>query len=287
VRDDHDILERRQFWPRPDRPEALGEIEFDQPCGNCGYNLRGLPPGSRCPECGSKFGLNLSADPIPWDDDEIRSSLLRCVRTLWYAIFQPHELARQIWAPGSLDVRSARRFRRVAIWVALFPLCAIACAITSRQLGAEAAAACLPFHAAAIVVFLNTATLEPLAFFRDKVSDKLLKRTDVLAHYASAPLLLLPLNALLLLLTVAPENSSWTISWQEAAIAHVALLLATMALGIPCIAWLMYETVDINPIGAFTLVMGRALMVVATALILLIGVPMMTAHTIGQAVAHP
>ena len=286
MREDHDILERRQFWPRPDRPQALGEIEFEQPCGNCGYNLRGLPPGSRCPECGSRFGLNLSAEPIPWDDDEVRQPVMRLARTVGYAIFHPHELARQIWRPARLDLKSAREFRRITLWIAMIPLCAIAWAITANAAGEKAAWWCLPFHAAAIVVFLNTATLEPLAFFRDKVSEKLLKRTDVIAHYASAPLVLVPLNALLLLLTVAPGSALGRVTWEEAAVAHVALLLATMALGVPCVAWLMYETVDINPIGAFTMVIGRALMVVATALILLIGVPVMTVHTIGQAVGR-
>jgi hypothetical protein len=285
MREEHDTLERRQFWPRPDRPEALGEIEFDQPCGNCGYNLRGLPPGSSCPECGSKFGLNLSGEPIPWDDEEIRSALLRCALTVGHAIFHPHELARQIWRPARLDLRSARRFRRIALWVALVSLCAIAWTITRGAVGATGAWWCLPFHAAAITVFLNTATLEPMAFFRDKVSDKLLKRTDVLAHYASAPLMLVPLNALLLLLTIAPGIPCTHVPLEEAVIAQVALLLATMAMGIPCIAWLMYETVDINPLGAFTFAIGRALMVVTTALILLLGVPIMTVHTIGRAFA--
>jgi len=31
---------------------ARGPIDEDRPCPHCGYNLRGLPEGQRCPECG-------------------------------------------------------------------------------------------------------------------------------------------------------------------------------------------------------------------------------------------
>jgi len=41
-------------------------IERDLPCENCGYNLRGLSMGGRCPECGDPIGAAATSP----DDDE-------------------------------------------------------------------------------------------------------------------------------------------------------------------------------------------------------------------------
>jgi hypothetical protein len=35
------------------RQASDARIEIDRPCMGCGYNLRGLPAGGRCPECGA------------------------------------------------------------------------------------------------------------------------------------------------------------------------------------------------------------------------------------------
>lgn len=48
------------------------EVIADVPCQKCGYNLRGLSPEGRCPECGSAIWPSLSAPPqlamayAPW-----------------------------------------------------------------------------------------------------------------------------------------------------------------------------------------------------------------------------
>ena len=50
-----------------DRDEELGlEIADDEPCGRCGYNLRGLREGHRCPECGTPIPFSFPPDA---DDD--------------------------------------------------------------------------------------------------------------------------------------------------------------------------------------------------------------------------
>jgi len=48
--------------------DAAGAIAVDVPCRRCGYNLRGLKPDGRCPECGTDVRVSLvtllrAADP--------------------------------------------------------------------------------------------------------------------------------------------------------------------------------------------------------------------------------
>jgi hypothetical protein len=46
----------------PLRP--LGTLDADRPCTRCGYNLKGLAPGGRCPECGSPIRAKISSSEI-------------------------------------------------------------------------------------------------------------------------------------------------------------------------------------------------------------------------------
>ncbi len=61
-------------------------IDYDRPCGACGYNLVGLRLSDRCPECGApiKRPLSLqlaSCDFARWTSDELRT-LAWCFRGL-------------------------------------------------------------------------------------------------------------------------------------------------------------------------------------------------------------
>ncbi|MFH1420192.1 MAG: PrsW family glutamic-type intramembrane protease [Planctomycetota bacterium] len=51
---DREELSRHSVFDEPDifPGRAPETIEQDWSCDNCGYNLRGLPTGHRCPECG-------------------------------------------------------------------------------------------------------------------------------------------------------------------------------------------------------------------------------------------
>lgn len=46
-----------------DRAERGGTVAGDTPCLSCGYNLRGLPYGGRCPECGESYA-DLTPFPV-------------------------------------------------------------------------------------------------------------------------------------------------------------------------------------------------------------------------------
>lgn len=55
----------------PAVPIVDGAIQADIPCLDCDYNLRGLPPDGRCPECGESVAealaaFNLNGDAAVW-----------------------------------------------------------------------------------------------------------------------------------------------------------------------------------------------------------------------------
>jgi hypothetical protein len=45
-----------------DHTDNQGAIAIDLPCLQCGYNLRGLDPAGRCPECGADIALSTRGD---------------------------------------------------------------------------------------------------------------------------------------------------------------------------------------------------------------------------------
>ncbi|MBN1512009.1 MAG: hypothetical protein JXB13_08340 [Phycisphaerae bacterium] len=45
----------------PESPDPT-LLETDLPCVSCGYNLRGLPPDGRCPECATPVAVSLQGD---------------------------------------------------------------------------------------------------------------------------------------------------------------------------------------------------------------------------------
>ncbi|UCE58460.1 MAG: hypothetical protein JSU63_13570 [Phycisphaerales bacterium] len=49
---------------------AVEVIAEDKPCIHCGYNLRGLMPDGRCPECGEEIGQSLRGNLLKYADPE-------------------------------------------------------------------------------------------------------------------------------------------------------------------------------------------------------------------------
>ncbi|HKQ49182.1 MAG TPA: hypothetical protein VJZ71_14015 [Phycisphaerae bacterium] len=50
--------------------DPAGRIAVDVACRKCGYNLRGLLPDGRCPECGTAVGRSLHGDLLRFSDPE-------------------------------------------------------------------------------------------------------------------------------------------------------------------------------------------------------------------------
>lgn len=44
--------------------DGAGRVAMDVPCRTCGYNLRGLLPDDRCPECGTAVGQSIHGDRL-------------------------------------------------------------------------------------------------------------------------------------------------------------------------------------------------------------------------------
>ena len=76
-RDSDDPLQNQTFWTRRGGQDFSAEVDYDRPCPVCGYNLRGLPMRSRCPECGAIGGWNLYDDAVAWDESHTLGALLR------------------------------------------------------------------------------------------------------------------------------------------------------------------------------------------------------------------
>ncbi len=78
--------------PSPSAEGRAACLAEDIPCIQCEYNLRGLMPGGRCPECGGEIALSL-AEHARWKDF---SSLLGPIRKgLWLLV-----VSQAVWLVG-------------------------------------------------------------------------------------------------------------------------------------------------------------------------------------------
>src|SRR4051812_35111516 len=241
-RNSDDPLQNQTFWSRRGGRDLSAEVDYDRPCPVCGYNRRGMPMKSRCPECGSLGGWNLYDDPVAWGDRQTFGAFVSTVAT---AVMNPRRLARHVWCPQRLDLLAARRFRRIALAIASMSLLLAAFLITMRMMGSAVALVSLPFDAVPIIVWLNTVTIEPLGRMKEwSPNTPLGRRVHVIVHYASAWLVLSPLHVLPTMFFSDPKNVLPLLA------AHAALLIVQLWISAMSLGWLLYELVDMPPIQA-------------------------------------
>jgi hypothetical protein len=263
------------FWPRPGGRDISAEVDYDRPCPNCGYNLRGMPMRARCPECGSIGGWNLYDEPVAWDDEPGFSAFLS---TFAKAIFSPHAMARQVWRPGRFDLLAARRFRRIVIAFATVFLATTIFMITMRAAGVVPALVTLPVALITIIIWLNAVTLEPLSRLKDwSTNDAMSRRVHAVVHYLSAAFVLSPVHLILLAMTSDPH---WLrlgeIPWIVFAGLHLGLLMIQLIIVNLAIGWLLFELVDMPAIQAQMMALGGVFSGLMSAMIMLVGIPALT-----------
>lgn len=99
--------------------------EADMLCEACGYVLNGLPPDSRCPECGLPIADSdaaLRRSPV-WEQEGATEPLRRFLRTTGELLFQPAEFYRTF--ATRLPRTASRRFAHIH-WLIASVLFAIA-----------------------------------------------------------------------------------------------------------------------------------------------------------------
>lgn len=72
--------------PVGDSPKITDLSNTDVACVGCGYNLRGLEPGGKCPECGLDISRSLHGDQLVYSSGEYLAALCRGIRLIFVAL---------------------------------------------------------------------------------------------------------------------------------------------------------------------------------------------------------
>lgn len=234
-----------------DPPNDIEPIELR--CPACDYDLRALA-GDRCPECGLLVDRQrLSVSRIPWVHRAQIGRVRAYCRTVMLAWRHPFALAQNVAMP--VELRDAKRFQRVTVFLAYFPLLVVGVGalIANNNTrfdrfdlthGPQKTGYILQLLLYLVIagsgwLFLLTATGVASYFFHPKsLSVSRQNRAIAISYYACAPLSTLVLTLLLLggaaLVNQYCKQNPLGSSWLEPAVPGleiVAGLLAMLQIG--------------------------------------------------------
>jgi hypothetical protein len=180
--------------------------EYDVFCEGCGYSLVGIV-ADRCPECGRTYDVNeLPFARIPWLHRRRIGRLRAYWATVWMVVLHPGRFAKELCRPVRISAADARLFRRVTLRIALFSMLLTVIAVVAlteaqsiSRVSVEVLirpALVLVLFSIAFAIFLALATDMPLFIWKGLPSRPPHELAPV-HHYASAPLALTPLVAVM------------------------------------------------------------------------------------------
>ncbi len=150
----------------PIKLDAAGRIDEDVSCRKCGYNLRGLLPDGRCPECGAAVGRSLHGDLLRFSDPDWVQKLASGMN----------------WIVASIFMGMIGGFFS-AIFVAIFTSI-----LSSRSFFVLAPLSTLAFGTIALVGYWRVTTPDPARSSEESnFSPRKLVRVAQLTNYAVAP----------------------------------------------------------------------------------------------------
>jgi hypothetical protein len=259
---------RRTYWPRYGPAVPPPDIAEDRHCVQCGYNLRGLPYNTTCPECGSESGMSPSDVELPWDQQRTLGSYFA---TLFQIFFDADDFGSHVWRFGHLDWRSARRFRQIntAIGVVSFGI-VIYVLIAHFTRSPAVIPLAFPVSMIGVLLWFRTLTLDRLRFLeRENLLPRDPQRTKALISYLSAPLALSPLHLLALHWSMELDRNTWPLAISI----HVIILILQLLLIARADTHLLWQLIDMHKAQALFIGYAGAIMHIITGIFYCVALP--------------